>query len=67
MKLLLGNSWVTGDFNGDGATDGSDFGLWNANKFTSFSDGQTMAVPEPRIAALGLCLAWFYVRCRSPR
>jgi hypothetical protein len=31
----LAGGWANGDFNGDAVIDGSDFGLWNANKFTS--------------------------------
>ena len=29
---LLGNSLSSGDINGDGATDGTDFGIWNAHR-----------------------------------
>ena len=44
---------MSADFNGDGFTDGSDFIIWNANKFTSL-DGVN-AVPEPGASAtLGL-------------
>ena len=33
-NLTSGNAYLAGDANLDGAVDGSDFGLWNANKFT---------------------------------
>ncbi|MEM7315281.1 MAG: PEP-CTERM sorting domain-containing protein, partial [Planctomycetota bacterium] len=33
----------TGDFNGDGVSDVSDFNIWNGNRFQSVTD----AVPEP--------------------
>ena len=32
---------LPGDANGDGSVDISDFGLWNANKFTVGTDGTT--------------------------
>jgi ELWxxDGT repeat protein len=34
-NLPSGNPYRPGDANLDGAVDGSDFGIWNANKFTS--------------------------------
>ena len=34
-NLPSGNAYQVGDANLDGVVDGSDFGLWNANKFTS--------------------------------
>ncbi|MEM7314397.1 MAG: PEP-CTERM sorting domain-containing protein, partial [Planctomycetota bacterium] len=39
-------AWCSGDFTADGVVDVSDFGAWNANKFTS-SDSAAAAVPEP--------------------
>jgi hypothetical protein len=34
INLASGNSYIMGDANLDGFVDGSDFGAWNANKFT---------------------------------
>lgn len=35
VNLPSGNSYLLGDANLDGVVDGSDFGIWNSNKFTS--------------------------------
>lgn len=35
VNLASGNTYLVGDANLDGNVDGSDFGIWNANKFTS--------------------------------
>lgn len=35
LRFGSGRSYLVGDANLDGVVDGSDFGLWNANKFTS--------------------------------
>jgi T5SS/PEP-CTERM-associated repeat protein len=35
---LINYRALPGDANGDGAVDGSDFGIWNAHKFTSSTD-----------------------------
>jgi hypothetical protein len=34
-NLPCGGAYTPADFNLDGVTDGSDFGIWNANKFTN--------------------------------
>jgi hypothetical protein len=38
---LLNYQALMGDANGDGFVDGSDFGIWNANKFTAGTDWTT--------------------------
>ncbi len=35
VNLSSGNPYLLGDANLDGVVDGSDFGIWNANKFTA--------------------------------
>jgi RHS repeat-associated protein len=35
LNLGIGRAYLLGDANLDGFVDGSDFGIWNANKFTS--------------------------------
>jgi hypothetical protein len=36
-NLLSGNPYLPGDANLDGVVDGSDFGIWNSNKFTNLA------------------------------
>ena len=38
LRFGAGNRFLPGDANLNGAVDGSDFGIWNANKFTSASN-----------------------------
>ena len=41
--VLRSTAFLPGDANGDGAVDGTDFGIWNTNKFTSVSGGTSQA------------------------
>ena len=47
-RFQICQGWATGDFNGNGASDVSDFNIWNMNKFLTAATTQASAGRLPR-------------------
>ena len=53
-RFQTGTGWASADFDGSGATDGSDFNVWNLYKFTAQPAAKTQALRPPRAPVAGL-------------
>ena len=64
-SLFSAAGWATGDFNGDGVADVSDFNVWNSKH----EDLAAIGVPEPSASVLAVWMVALtaFKRCRMRR